>query len=225
MIATRLMPRLLLVAGLTFFADVQGRTHAPTEALEVARSLFPDQKYEEWTSTTGDLNGDGLDDVALVITGGTADGPRSERLVVLFGTSNGTYTAISASGEFCQVRYHYNLHIKGSSLFVEGFSSVSGSNTSMFRLQFRYGSTIGDLELIGREDLREDIDRNAYYRVSVNYPRGLAIHARKAAKRYMEKRAAIAVSPSARLNGFDCLNYHFDDGNLYIREDFSVKRW
>ena len=221
MLATRLSLRILLLAALTFFADVQGRTHAATEALEVARSLFPDKKYEEWTSTIGDLNGDGLNDVALIVTASNVEGPRSERLVVLLGTADGRYAAISVSGEFCQVRYHYNLHIKGSSLFVEGFSG----NSSMFRLQFRYGTTIGDLELIGREELSEDLERNAYYRVSVNYPSGLTIHARKAAKRYKEERAAIAVSSLARLNGFDCLNYDFNNGHLYIDDDFSVKRW
>ncbi len=222
-LSARLARRILLLAALIFFADVQGRTHAATEAVEVAQSLFPDKKYEEWTSTTGDLNGDGLNDVVLIVTASDAEAPRSERLVVLLGTTDGRYTAVSVSGEFCQVRYHYNLQIKNSSLLVEGFSSLSGSKS--FKLQFRYSTSVGDLELIGHEEFNEDVERNGYYRVSVNYLSGLAIHARKAAKRYKEERAPIAVSPLAKLNGFDCLNHHFNDGHLYIDDDFSVKRW
>ena len=50
-------------------------------------------------STEGDLNGDGVLDLALLVTGHKDESPREERLFVLIGRTDGSYQVLSMSDE------------------------------------------------------------------------------------------------------------------------------
>jgi hypothetical protein len=189
------------------------------KALAIARAALPESNYALWTSERGDMNGDGILDIALIMTAPNADGPRHERLVVLAGTAGGGYSVISASGDFCQIRHWYNLSFKDSSLYVTGYVRIHSS----FTFQFRYTAAMRDLELVSMETLSEDPEASSYDRKSVNYRSGVVAGLRKVGTRYKEASTSFATTDLARLNGFDCLNFDDKTDRLSIRDDFSVE--
>lgn len=63
-----------------------------------------------WTAAEGDLTGDGIPDVAMVLTGRKGgDAPMEVRLVVLGGSPGGGYRRLSGSGEFCHPSKFYGV--------------------------------------------------------------------------------------------------------------------
>lgn len=188
-------------------------------------AAFPEQKFSIWANAEGDLNGDGIQDLALMLTGWEGgEDARGERLVILTGNPDQSYSVLSVSGEFCNVRKFYNLDINGNSLFVQGFSATDATGSSSGTLQFRYNAKLKDLELIGREDLEKEYEKESYYKVSVNYLTKTVIHSRREKKRHKEAKAPMNDSNLFRLQGFDCATYDSDEPSLYIDKDFSVKK-
>ena len=99
----------LAAAGTSAFAQTPAFSR-----LEVAiAAMFPQQTFVEWTSTTGDWNGDGVPDLALVLNevNGPSDRPMEIRLVVLAGTPGGQYTPLSASASYCRAQKFFNLEV------------------------------------------------------------------------------------------------------------------
>ncbi|MFZ6745521.1 hypothetical protein ACO0LC_20035 [Undibacterium sp. JH2W] len=187
-------------------------------------ALFPEEQFNVWEFVKGDLNGDGIDDFAAVLTSHREEGERGERLVILAGQKNGSYTVLAASDDFCRVRYHYNLEIQNKSLLVTGYANLHGSN---FSLQFRYNSTRKDLELIGENHIDSNDEERSFYRQSINYATDKIILSRKKNKLYKEVEIKMVEHRLAGLQGFNCRSY--SDGikelQFYINEDFSFKQW
>ncbi len=173
----------------------------PSPAAAIA-ALFPTKKFVEWTSTEGDLNGDGIKDLAMILT--QEDEPGEKRLVVLAGVHGRKYSPLSVSSKYCDAQKFYNLKAEGPSLFVEEVHRADDpliTNT----LQFRFNKKLVDLELIGKENISESLQDKEYHRLSVNYPAGVAIvYERIRGRIKATKRSQFAVPPLARLNGFDC---------------------
>ena len=150
------MDALRLLSALVIFsiwASCTSAEHTPNyqRALAATASEFPRLDFI-WANAEGDLDGDGLPDLALVLTGNRgADGLREERLIVLVGKPDGSYKILSVSDEFCHVRKFYNLSTspRGGSFEVEGFSSEDASHSDSFTLKFRYNVNLNDFELIG----------------------------------------------------------------------------
>jgi hypothetical protein len=183
---------------------------------------FPDRHYSVWTSEVGDLNGDGIDDIAIVMTA-ARDGQHEERLAVFTGKRDQGYALLAVSGDFCHVRKFYNLRIRKSSLFVEAVMKASGDASASVTLQFRYSAARKDLELIGSERHSEEYAHEAYYRASTNYLSGAVLHERKEQRRRKQARAQIArPAVLAGLQGFDCQAYLQEASPLQINDDFSV---
>lgn len=187
-------------------------------------ALFPEEQFSVWEFVKGDLNGDGIDDFAAVLTSHKEEGERGERLVILAGQKMGSYTLLSASGEFCRVRYHYNMNIQNKSLLVTGYENLRGSS---FSLQFRYNSSRKDLELIGENQIENNYEEGSFYRQSINYSTDKVILSRKKNKRYKEVKIKLAEHRLTGLQGFICRDNRDDIKELqfYIHEDFSFKQW
>lgn len=191
----------LLVAALN--ASAQPAAYPGTN--EAIAGLFPGEKVAEWTRTTGDFNGDGVSDVALMLTLFYDDAPLQTRLVVLAGARGGGYSVLSASARYCDAQKFFNLASKGASLQVSAVHKADASEMASETLQFRFNRELGDFELIGREDAWESYTHNSSGRLSVNYRTGQSIEYARERGRTREKRLANrAVARPARLHGFDC---------------------
>jgi hypothetical protein len=252
------MEALRLLSALVIFsiwASCASAEYTPKyqSALAATAAEFPHLDFI-WANAEGDLDGDGLPDLALVLTGNRgADGPREERLIVLVGKPDGSYKILSVSDEFCHVRKFYNLSTSqlGSSFEVEGVSSGDASHSDSFTLKFRYNVNFNDFELVGREDRSTNYDEDSSYRVSINYLTAVAIQTRHLGKNYIERRYTADGTEEIvqhsrrsskhkevktefngtvlfRLQGFDCSRYLDEDPAailpIHIDEDFKVQR-
>lgn len=199
---------LLLMGAGTVFAKVVEFTD--TDAAIAA--LFPNETFFEWTSTHGDWNGDGIEDLALILvrTGGSTYDSSSIRLVVLAGMTEGKLTPLSVSYNYCSAQKFFNLEANGASLFVSEVHAADSGVQTTNTLEFQFNSQLGDLELIGRENISESLQDETYRKLSVNYRARTAVEYERLNGRIQEKSSnRFVVSQLARLNAFDC-NEFFD---------------
>lgn len=210
------MPSILTVA--TCLAAAVTSAFAQTPAFvspkAAVAALFPQQTFVEWTSTTGDWNGDGVPDIALLLNevNGSSDRPMEIRLVVLAGTPggpDGRYTPLSASASYCRAQKFFNLEAKGASLLVTAVDKAEGDDLGSTTLQFRFNPRRGDFELIGKETVWTSGKDGG--RSSVNYLSGKFITSERV-KGWLKvnEPKRFAVPSLAVLQGFDCDVY--DDG-------------
>ena len=207
------IPRTLALAIALAAAATGAYAQAPTFARPEAAiaALLPQHTFAEWTSTTGDWNGDGVPDLALVLNevNGPSDRPMEIRLVMLAGTPGGQYTPLSASASYCRAQKFFNLKAKGTSLWVTAVDKAEGDDLGSTTLQFRFNPQRGDFELIGKETVWTSGKDGG--RSSVNYLSGKFITSERIKGRLkasQEKR--FAVPALAVLKGFDCDTH--DDG-------------
>lgn len=165
-------------------------------------SLFRDKKFTIWESIEFDFNGDGVQDLAAVLTHYPERTEREERLVVLFGKANCEYSSASISSDYCITRYHYNLEAGKNSLFVTGFSNIRGSYHS---LQFRFNHKRNDMELIGETIFDADDQYDFQYgKKSINYLTGHVQLSKKSNGKLVEKSEKMNRYQTHMLNGFLC---------------------
>ena len=203
------------IACLTMAAVAYAQPPEFASAKAAVAALFPQQTFVEWTSTTGDWIGDGVQDRALILNevNGPADRPMEIRLVVLAGAPGGPdehYAPLSASASYCRAQKFFNLEAKGSSLLVTAVDKAEDNASGNTTLQFRFNPKRGDFELIGKENLWE-VQGKEYGRTSVNYLAGkLTLYERVKGRVKVNKEKRFEAPRLARLNGFDCNSY--DDG-------------
>lgn len=194
---------------LTWTATAPAQTAVFPDAKAAVAALFRDDKFSEWTSTQGDWNGDGIQDIAMILTnaGGSGDGPLQIRLAVLAGVPGGKYALMSASSSYCSAQKFFNLEAKGASLFVTAVHKAEGDALINETLQFRFNRKLADLELIGKESISETYGRE-YDRTSVNYLSGVVIDYERVRGRIQAKaKKSFPVPQLVKLNGFDCERY------------------
>jgi hypothetical protein len=200
------------VALLAMAAAAVAQPQEFATAKAAVAALFPNQTFVEWTSTAGNWNGDGVQDLALILNevDGPVDRPMEIRLVVLAGKAGGAYTPLSASSSYCMAQKFYNLEAKGTSLWVTAVDKAEGDVSATTTLQFRFSPRRGDFELIGKENVWE-VQGKEYSRSSVNYVAGKFITYERVKGRVKVSKEKRFVVPSlALLNGFNCDTY--DDG-------------
>ena len=207
------IPRTLALSSALAAAATGAYAQAPAFARPEAAiaAMFPQQTFVEWTSTTGDWNGDGVPDLALVLNevNGSSDKPMEIRLVVLAVTPGGQYTPLSASTSYCRAQKFFHLEAKGTSLLVTAVDKAEGDDLGSTTLQWRFNPQRGDFELIGKETVWTSGKDGS--RSSVNYLSGKVITSERVKGRLkasQEKR--FAVPALAVLKGFDCDVY--EDG-------------
>ena len=223
----RLFSILVLFSAFSWNASAE-YTPKYQRAHSAIADTFPEKgpRINIWANAEGDLNGDGIEDLGLIVTGwhGSKDvDPRGERLIVVTGNSDESYTVLSISDEFCNVGKFYELRIEQGSLYVQGFTSENSDESESVTLQFRYNQKLKDLELIGREELSHKYDGSSSYEVSVNYLTGKMIHSRRKGNSYKLRKGRLIRKGLYRLQGFNCATYDRNEPSLYI-EDFSSKQ-
>ncbi|MFP5443103.1 MAG: hypothetical protein ACLGIY_05820, partial [Betaproteobacteria bacterium] len=197
------------VALLAMAAAAVAQPQEFATAKAAVAALFPNQTFVEWTSTAGNWNGDGVQDLALILNevDGPVDRPMEIRLVVLAGKAGGAYTPLSASSSYCMAQKFYNLEAKGTSLWVTAVDKAEGDVSATTTLQFRFSPRRGDFELIGKENVWE-VQGKEYGRSSVNYLTGKFITYERVKGRVKVSKEKRFVVPSlALLNGFNCNTY------------------
>ena len=207
------IPRTLALAIALAAAATGAYAQSPAFARPEAAiaALFPQQTFVEWTSTTGDWNGDGVPDLALVLNevNGSSDKPMEIRLVVLAGTPGGQYTPLSASTSYCRAQKFFHLEAKGTSLLVTAVDKAEGDDLGSTTLQWRFNPQRGDFELIGKETVWTSGKDGS--RSSVNYLSGKFIPSERVKGRLKASQEKRFVVPAlAVLKGFDCDVY--EDG-------------
>lgn len=207
------IPRTLALAIALAAAATGAYAQSPAFARPEAAiaALFPQQTFVEWTSTTGDWNGDGVPDLALVLNevNGSSDKPMEIRLVVLAGTPGGQYTPLSASTSYCRAQKFFHLEAKGTSLLVTAVDKAEGDDLGSTTLQWRFNPQRGDFGLIGKETVWTSGKDGG--RSSVNYLSGKFITSKRVKGRLKASQEKRFVVPAlAVLKGFDCDVY--EDG-------------
>ncbi len=250
------MPFHRLVVAVVNLACATATAHAqePVEARTIKKALdalFPGMQFDIWGYINRDLNGDGINDLAAVVVSFPTSAPREERLLVLAGGVDGSFTPLSVSGVFCTADKFYELSASpmGDSFEVKGVTSADATHSDSFTFKFRYNAKLSDFELVGREQLSDEYDENSSYRISVNYLTKKVIHSRHLGKSYIERRTTedgtekivehsrrsgkhkeartqFDIPVLFRLQGFDCLHWTdpADMPSLYIDENFKVRR-
>lgn len=219
--------RLLAVQVLLCVGNVCAAGVSTPQEQKALLAIAPEFRYLDSVraAAEGDLNGDGVLDLSLLLTESKAEGSREERLFVLIGRTDGSYQVLSMSGEFCHPGKFYNLDIKNNSLFVQAVYYADATRFSGFTLRFRYNAKIKDLEHIGEQQDDEYYSSNSHYKVSLNYLTGAAIHSRRAGKKSKEVRGRLAdASGVLPLNGFVCSGYGMTSSSVYIDDNFKVQK-
>jgi hypothetical protein len=190
----------LILAILAVTATAQSKEFANQND---AIAAIPSGDGWVWTQDAGDLNGDGLKDVAMILT---HNGLERISLVVLAGLPGERYSVLSVSRKYCTAQKFFNLTIDKGSLFAQAVNAADSSHIGSTTLQFRFNPKINDLELIGQEDVSESYEDGEYYRHSINHVNGAwKIYQRESGGRSKPiKSGVFKVLPLHRLNGFDC---------------------
>ena len=196
----------------------------PTTTL--IRNLFPNTGLSPWVYVQGDLTGDGIADLSVILTGESATALRDEKLLVLQGKADGGFAVLAMSDTFCLANKFYNLEIEGKALRVTGISSTTP--VGYFTLLFRYNPRRKDVELIqegfGHAPLTEG---DAGFEAdptgedfTADYLHHRALHTyNKAGEIYKKETAKINLAPLTGLQGFNC----GDHGDALWTQPFMKK--
>lgn len=158
-----------------------------------------------WTQAEGDLNGDGMADVAMLLTGSTGtDAGRDERLVILAGTPAGGYRVLSVSADFCHPSKFYNLEIRRGALLVETVETADGGRWGSTTRRFRYNAGRQDLELIGEDTRSEDESSGEAERGSTNFLTGQHVSTTRSKGKTKTTTRQLGITARPFLNGWDC---------------------
>jgi hypothetical protein len=165
------------------------------------------QGCSEWTPERGDLNSDGIEDVAMILSCSN-DGPNGgTRLVVLAGRADGGYAVMSESARYCDAHKFFNLSIEKGSLYAEAVQKADSMYFGSDALQFRFNKRLGDLEAIGQEVRWDAFDDETSGSWSRNFLTGAVVEREVVRGRTIKsKRTKAQRQPLMRLNGFDCSN-------------------
>jgi hypothetical protein len=203
------MPNLLPlpIALLLSLCALPAAAEALPDPLQAIAQLAPDLRHLDfvWAEAQGDLNGDGIPDRALLLTGSKgAEAPREERLVVLAGVPGGGYRLLSVSGEFCHPSKFYDLEIRERALFVAAVETADAARDGRSTLHFRYNAKLKDLELIGEELQAIVYEPEEVERTSTNHLTGKVVHTSKSKGKTKTRTERIAHPTHPALTGWVC---------------------
>jgi hypothetical protein len=164
--------------------------------------------FSEWTPERGDMNGDGIEDVAMILSYSSDDpGGIRTRLVVFAGRADGGFAVLSESARYCDAQKFFNLRIEKAYLYADAVHKADASQFAGESLQFRFNQRLGDLEAIGWELRWGSSDDETSGSWSRNFLTGAVVEREVVRGRTIKsKRTKAQRQPLMRLNGFDCSN-------------------
>ena len=164
--------------------------------------------FNEWTTGRGDVNGDVIEDIAMILSYSSDDpGGGRTRLVVLAGRADGGFAVMSESARYCDAQKFFNLRIEKGSLYAEAMHKADASGFTGETVQFRFNRRLGDLEAIGWGSHWSSHDDESSGSWSKNFLTGAVVESEVVHGRAINsKRPKEQRRPLMRLNGFDCNN-------------------
>lgn len=164
--------------------------------------------FNEWTTERGDVNGDDIEDIAMILSYSSDDpGGIPTRLVVLAGRADGGLAVLSESARYCDAQKFFNLRIEKGSLYAEAVHKAEASGFTGETLQFRFNKRLGDLEAIGWESHWSSDEDETSGSWSKNFLTDAVVESEVVSGRTIQsKRTKEQRKPLMRLNGFDCDN-------------------
>lgn len=165
-------------------------------------------KEEIGEIAAGDLNNDGIEDLAAIL--GSLDAPQ---LAVLYGSSSGRYRLGAISKNFCSARYHFVLTANARSIFAKTVHDLGPSSHT-----YQFASRGNKLVLIGLEESNLENEQADGYGKSVNFLTSQVDYWRMTGLKRKELKRKISKSPLIPLNEFDCENFVEPRG--WIDNDF-----
>ena len=164
--------------------------------------------FNEWTTERGDVNGDDIEDIAMILSYSSDDpGGGRTRLVVLAGRPDGGFAVMSESARYCDAQKFFNLRIEKGSLYAEAMHKADASGFTGETVQFRFNRRLGDLEAIGWGSHWSSHDDESSGSWSKNFLTGAVVESEVVHGRAINsKRPKEQRRPLMRLNGFDCNN-------------------
>jgi hypothetical protein len=222
---TRVLLIILFLVGLIADGKAQGNhrseNNPPEPALKLMKRLFPSGSVSSWRR--GDLDNDGIDDIAMIINQ-SDDHDSDGQILVLHGDARGDFELLAKSLVFPSLygtALTYGLDIRKGSLILnasgpEGYESVQST-----RFQFKW--TSGDLRLIGYSRFIEEMGNDGKRQFSVNYLTGDRAEWSRRGKKYVEFKSKIAGKALLGFESFDW-NSSDDDNWWAIGPDFKIKK-
>ena len=220
---------LIAVFAVFSFGAYAAEVREPDNIEAIVKTILPEGAFSEGEPAFGDLNHDGLPDLAVLVSTGSAEaGPGPElKIFVFLANRNGGYTHfVSSEDVFPHERVHATLTIEKGILQLN--REGSGGCCSRWSEDFKFKMVNGDLVLIGTEvqsnSLGEKIDDNG---ASVNFLAKKVIFWRKIGKK--RKEVVVALPPFELLKLRD-FNYSDYDTHLpaqargYLDEHFLLKQ-
>ena len=150
-------------------------TKLPDEVKRYIKIYYPKYEILKGSYAVGDLDGDEVPDVAVMLNY-YSESDYHVRLLVLKGMKDHTFETLAISKPLNPPQHGTDLEIQKRSLFVHIFLSGDGSIYSFYKFQFQYRNS--NLMLIGSEisgeaqvDITQDLSYMDEYE-SINYLTG-----------------------------------------------------
>lgn len=221
----------LLAFLLAGFSQAQAQSQSLNKAARDAiRFACANAKIEIESAAKGDLNGDGIDDVAIVVK---CPADWSQKIIVLFGDANGTFRIAEESLTWLgHDRRADSVFIKSGSLTYE--QSCAAACNSPWTAIFKFKIQDDLLVLVGEDhesfgdaytSPKDGLLAYGYsYKQSINYLSKEVMYSRKTNKKRLEKR----FNFSQNLVKFSAYSQDVDtrtarELTAFIDENFKLK--
>lgn len=200
----RLSPAILAITALLLCASSQAKeaiSLCRPQAKQVIAQSFPSVKSEKNECAKGDLDQDGIPDVAAIIQYTSADGIELAQVLILKGSAAGSYSIIAKS-DVCgpHILREEEVLIRRGSVYLTA-NTHSYDEYAVTTYQFKFDGK--EFVLIGLDEARGIVgkDRSSSSR-TVNFKNGKLIETQRSPGRKIVQERRVATPPHIRLQEF-----------------------
>ncbi|MBO9537872.1 hypothetical protein [Herbaspirillum sp.] len=216
----RISSAICAIAFLSLTPNAQAES-MPSNAEKILSEIFPSMQIR--STTMGDLDGDGISDIATVLAG-TSAGEHAQQIVVLQGVQPGQYQLWSRSNPFAELRKGGpDLEIRKGSIFLY-YRDVTCCAAGYRHLQFKFngqqfrliGVRVGETSTREEDDFERD--------VSFNVITGDKVETKRVGKQKKQIKTKIPTKESQALDefGMDLASWIEDAIQFDIKDDFGA---
>lgn len=204
----------LIIFIISFCPDVATArtTTLPDQAIQYIKITYPNytiQTNDASTYDIADLDGDGIQDIALILTFFTDD-EYHIRILILKGLEDGTFRTFAVTKPLAMPRHGVEFESGRHSLYIHSYYRGDGTIFSSYRYQFQFRKS--HFEMIRLEFSAEaQVETEPSYRdefISVNYLTGDRITTYKRKGKVTKRvRSKIPSAPLIRFENFEDLMF------------------